>query len=405
MIYVHQVSEVATYLKESLEADEALQDLWVQGEVSNLVRSAGGHVYFTLKDTKAALDCVVWRGSIERGVRAPENGLQITVHARVSFYEPRGRLQFQVDLVERAGLGELALQFELLKKRLAEEGLLDEQRKRPLPVAPRRIGVVTSATGAVIHDIINVVRRRYPLLEILLSPATVQGASAAGSICQAIRALETYGSCDVIILARGGGSLEELWPFNEEPVARAIYACSVPVVSGVGHETDVTIADLVADLRAPTPSAAAELVAPNLIEQREQIAVSARRLQQAITSQILAFRQHIQTREQRLHRLSPEHTLGRWRQQTDDLAGRLLMTIQNRLVVSAERLEGRRMRLMALSPTAILERGYAIVRHGVTGSLVRFTGQVSAGDPIEVRVSDGAFWGKVSSPHNQREGA
>jgi exodeoxyribonuclease VII large subunit len=402
LIQVQQVSEVHRYLKEVLESDEVLQDLWVEGEVSNLTRSVAGHVYFTLKDASSALSCVLWRGNIERGVRVPENGLQVVVHGRLSVYEARGTLQLYVDLVERAGLGELALQFELLKKRLAEEGLLDTARKRLLPAFPQRIGVVASPTGAVIHDIIHVVRRRYPLAEIVLSPAMVQGAEAADSLCQALRALEEHGECEVIIVARGGGSLEELWPFNEERVARAIYACRVPVVSGVGHETDVTIADLVADVRAPTPSGAAELVVPDQAELRAQVRLHQRRLAQETTSLLEAQRDALERANRALRRLSPMAVLARWRQQTDEMSGRLVSRMQHWLAMERARVEGRHRQLGSLSPLSILGRGYALCRHLLTQQVVRRVGQVAPGDALEVRVSDGSFWSKVYTPGTRR---
>ncbi|MCL4534671.1 MAG: exodeoxyribonuclease VII large subunit [Bacteroidetes bacterium] len=402
MIQIQRVSEVTRYLRELLDADEVLQDLWMEGEVSNFSRSSAGHVYFTLKDDASALSCVLFRGYIERGVKVPENGLQVVVHARLSVYEPRGTLQLYVDLVERAGLGELALQFEFLKARLAEDGLLEATRKRPLPAFPKRIGVVTSPTGAVIHDIINIVGRRYPLAEIVLSPAAVQGADAADSICQALRAVEEYGECDVVILARGGGSIEELWPFNEEKVARAIYACRIPVVSGVGHETDVTIADLVADVRAPTPSGAAELVVPDVQELRSQVRAQQLRLWQRTAELLASRRAALEQVQVLLFRLSPVDRLAYCRQQSRELSRRMVMRIQYRLAVQREQVDGRQRQLSSLSPLAILDRGYALCRHLSTREIVHSVAQASPGDSVEVRVSDGSFRSKVCTPERRR---
>ena len=251
------VTEIAQYLKQSLDRDSQLQDLWVSGEVSNLVRSAAGHAYFTLKDAGAQIRCALFRGG--RGAELLTDGGAVNAHGRVSFYENRGQLQLYVDMVQPSGLGALALELERLKTQLDEEGLFDPSRKRPLPLFPKRIGVVTSEQGAVLHDIRNVVERRYPLAELVVCASAVQGDQAVSEVIDALRTLNAEGDIDVIIVARGGGSLEELSAFNSEQVARAIHASHAPVVSAVGHETDVTIADLVADVRAPTPSAAAEL--------------------------------------------------------------------------------------------------------------------------------------------------
>src|SRR4030042_1265687 len=261
---IYSVTEGAAYLKELLETPPHLADLWISGEISNLSRSPAGHVYFSLKDETAQLRCVFFR---RPNMGAPlQQGMQIVAHGRVSLYEVRGDLQFYVDFVQPEGVGVLHAQFERLKAQLEEEGLFDEARKRPLPRFPRRIGVVTSPVGAVFHDICNILGRRWPLAEVVLAPTAVQGAEAGPGVVCALAALNDEESIELIIVARGGGSLEELWAFNEEPVARAIYGSRGPRVSAIGHETDYTIADFVADLRAPTPSAAAEPVAPHRLQ-------------------------------------------------------------------------------------------------------------------------------------------
>ena len=262
---VYTVSSITTYLRELLETDPHLADIWVSGEVSNLTRSTAGHLYFTLKDSDSQLRCVFFRGAtLQRDLASMvESGAQVVAHGRISLYEVRGDLQFYVDFVQPEGVGVLAMEFERLKARLEQEGLFEQSRKRPLPQFPQRIGVVTSPTGAVFHDICSILARRWPLAEIVLAPSAVQGPEAVRGIVAGIAALNDEPDMDVIIVARGGGSLEELWAFNEEAVARAIYASHAPVVSAVGHETDYTIADYVADVRAPTPSTAAELVAPD----------------------------------------------------------------------------------------------------------------------------------------------
>ncbi|MEE8442177.1 MAG: exodeoxyribonuclease VII large subunit, partial [Dehalococcoidia bacterium] len=244
---VYTVTQVTTYLKDSLDRDAFLADLWVSGEISNLSRSSAGNLYFTVKDAESQMRCVMFRSG--RGGDMLTDGAAAIVHGRVSLYPVRGEVQIYVDLVQPEGTGALHLEFERLKARLEEEGLFDPTRKRPLPAFPKKVGVATSPTGAVFHDICNVIERRFPLAEVVLSPTLVQGELAAPNIIAALQALNELGDIDVIIVARGGGSIEELWPFNEENVARAIYGSHVPVISGVGHETDTTISDLVADLR------------------------------------------------------------------------------------------------------------------------------------------------------------
>src|SRR6476469_10132580 len=264
-MYILTVSQLNTYLREALEADEILQDLWVEGEVSNLSRPASGHWYFTLKEGEAQIRAACWKSYVARIPLPPTNGDAVLAHGRVSFYEAGGQLQLYVDMIRPAGVGLLYARFEELKARLDAEGLFDLSRKRELPALPTRIGIVTSPTGAALQDMLKVLRRRYPLAEIVLAACQVQGAGAAETVVEALYALYEQ-NVDVIIVARGGGSVEDLWTFNEEIVARAAFASPVPLISGVGHETDTTIIDYVADLRAPTPSAAAELVAPDIAE-------------------------------------------------------------------------------------------------------------------------------------------
>ena len=265
----YTVNQVATYLRESFESDILLSDLYVSGEISNLRRSASGHAYFTLKDDTALLNCVMFRG--QQGSDVLEDGVSVSTHGRISFYEPRGSTDFIVDLVMAEGAGALSLEFDRLRSQLELEGLFDESRKRSLPPFPKVIGVVTSSSGAVLHDITTVVTRRYPLANILVSPTLVQGDAAPENIVQALNDLNVDGRSDVIVIARGGGSLEELWAFNDEMVARSIYGSKIPVVSAIGHETDFTISDYVADLRAPTPSAAAEMIVPDIIDLKKNV--------------------------------------------------------------------------------------------------------------------------------------
>ncbi len=375
---IHSVAEVTRYLRELLETDSLLADIWVSGEVSNLSESAAGHLYFTLKDEASQLRCVFFRPKLAITV---ENGAAVITHGRISIYEVSGALQLYVDLVQPEGVGILHLEFERLKSKLEEEGLFEPARKRTLPQFPKRIGVVTSPTGAVFHDIANIIGRRYPLVELVLSPTLVQGDGAADGIVQALQDLNDMEDIDLVILARGGGSLEDLWAFNEEKVARAIYASKAPVISGVGHETDFTIADFVADMRAPTPSAAAELAVPDCAELEGHIQSLAKTLLIDIT-----------------------RYLDRYRQRTDELTRAASVYLGNSLAISSERLRGRELELASLSPLATLSRGYALVQQSTTGEVVSHIEQVQRGDAIDIKVSDGQFKGRVTGSKKGLQG-
>ncbi len=389
---VYSVGAITTYIKERLEVDLTLQDLWLEGEISNWRRAASGHVYFTLKDPDASIRCILWRSTVQRLNYLPAgDGEAVLAHGRISVYEPQGQYQFYVDDLEPVGLGALHAQFERLKARLAQEGLFDEARKRPLPPFPRRIGIVTSPVGAALRDVLNVLRRRYPLAEAILAPTQVQGEDAPPQIVGALRALSEVAGVDVIILARGGGSLEDLWAFNDERVARAVATSPVPVVCGVGHETDFTIADFAADLRAPTPSAAAELATPDRNELVRRL--GRLRAQLAVTlGEAIARRRRLLTGEVRaLRRLSPQTWIDRRRQRVDDFSHAAQTAIAHQLMLGRERLNGLSLRLSALNPEATLARGYAVVRRADDGRVVRRVGQVSPGDRLSVQVSDGIF--------------
>ena len=389
---VYTVSEVSSYIKDTLERDALLRDAWVSGEVSNLARPGSGHSYFTLRDAKAAMRCVMFRGS--RGADQLENGAAVIAHGRVSMYEPRGDLQLIVDIVQPEGVGELQLKLEQLHLKLEEEGLFEPSRKRELPAFPQRIAVVTSPTGAVWHDIQTVIRRRYPLVELALVPSPVQGDGAALAIAEAISAANDEPDVDVIIVARGGGSLEDLWAFNEEAVARAIYTSRVPVVSAVGHETDYTIADLVADRRAPTPSAAAEMAVPDRIELMSGIVASARAMNSYIDGQLNAENDALRQIDSRLQRALPD--LDTLRIRVDDLLRSAATHLRHAVGLSTERLDGLRLRLETLSPRDTLRRGYAIVQKGEDGPVVTGSSQVAVGDGLNITLGQGALDADVS---------
>ena len=384
---VYTVSQVTSYLREALESDPLLGDLNVMGEVSNLRVSGAGHSYFTLKDQQNVLNSVMFRG--QPGGDLLANGTSISAHGRITFYEPRGSTDFMVDLVMAEGVGELAMELERLSLRLEAEGLFEVNRKRPLPQFPKVVGLVTSPSGAVFHDIQNVIRRRYPLVELILSPTTVQGTDAAANIVAAIEGLNLEGRAEVIIVARGGGSLEELWPFNEEIVARAVYASRVPVVSGVGHETDNTIIDRVADVRAPTPSAAAELVVPDAAILKAQLEEIAGRSRRSLIYQLEGLRSRVADHVRRLEIGLPD--LGTWRRRVDDLARTGHSLLAGRLSRDRLRVEGLSYRVAALDPVAPLRRGFAVVQKTATQQVVSSTTQVFAGDLLTITVADGSI--------------
>jgi exodeoxyribonuclease VII large subunit len=390
----YSVSEITLHIKDQLEADPALQDIWIEGEMSNWVRSRAGHCYFTLKDARASIRAVMWRTVASKLALAPQDGQSVRAHGYVSLYEPQGQYQFYVDALYATGQGELYLQFEALKARLQAEGLFDAERKRTLPAFPIGIGVVTSPTGAALRDILNVLARRWPLVRVLISPTLVQGEHAPPQIVTALQALYARRDVDLIIVARGGGSIEDLWAFNDERVARTIVDSPVPVISGVGHETDFTIADFVADLRAPTPSAAAEVAVPDGVEVSEQFAALGEALQAATRRRLDEARTALEDRQQALVRLSPQGRVDRGRQGVDDLSRRAERSWEHRQVLLRERVAGLERRLQGLNPYAILDRGYAVVRRR-DGSVIRVTAQAVAGEPIDVRVSDGSFPARI----------
>lgn len=394
------VSEITRRVKDRLEADEGLRDIWIEGEISNWVRSRAGHCYFTLKDARASIRAVMWRSTADRLAFAPQDGQAVRAHGYVSVYEPQGQYQFYVDALQAAGQGALYLEFEALKARLAAEGLFDAERKRPLPWMPVCIGVVTSPTGAALRDILNVLRRRWPLVRVLLAPSLVQGVRAPAEIVAALESLYAYAAAgsepkiDLIIVARGGGSIEDLWAFNDEQVGRAIVASPVPVISGVGHETDFTISDFCADLRAPTPSAAAEVAVPDRVEIEGQLVALRSSLEDSWQRRLGEWRSALDVQKQVLARLSPRGQVDGGRQRVDEWGRRLERAGHNRLALLRERVVGLEHRLEGLNPLAILERGYAVVRRE-DGGLVRSASEVRVGEHVDIRLSDGRLVAQV----------
>ncbi len=425
------VSQLTSLVRGVLE--ENFEHVWVEGEVSNLSTPASGHLYFTLKDSGAALRCVMFRGSVKALRFRPADGMKLIVRGRMTVYDQRGDYQLLVEYLEPQGIGALQLAFQQLKERLAREGLFAEERKRALPLLPRTIGIVTSPTGAAIHDIFNVLERRHAGLHILVSPVKVQGEGAGAEIAAAVTDLSRYPGVDVIIVARGGGSLEDLWAFNEEVVARAIHGSKVPVISAVGHEVDFTIADFVADLRAPTPSAAAELVVTSKSQLLAECASLERRLQQAMLQRLHSARSETQLLQRSLK--GPELVIARLQQRVDDLSQRgeavvawaladsrlKLLHLHTRLQhvsplyrtrAARERLEHLELRcgravlsalyarrsdlgresstLEALSPLSVLARGYAVVEKLPEGRVVKSVRQLLPGDRLQLQLTDGS---------------
>ncbi|MGQ9688438.1 MAG: exodeoxyribonuclease VII large subunit [Desulfobaccales bacterium] len=429
---IYTVSSLTREIRERLESHFPL--VWVSGEVSNLRRPVSGHYYFTLKDAGAQLRAVLFRGNHQNLRYKPEDGRQFLCRGRITVYEARGDYQLIVDYLEPAGLGLLAQAFEALKTRLAAEGLFEPARKRPLPFLPRRLALITSPTGAVVRDFLRLLKHRCPNVEVVIYPVKVQGVEAAGEIVQALREVPAYPGVEVIVLARGGGSLEDLWPFNEEAVARAIYHCPLPVVSAVGHEIDFTIADFVADVRAPTPSAAVELVVPDKRELKQRLARLATSLERSWRRHLEGERRHLaavarrlpdmsrrlmdlrlrlderadtlarryargqgikrqnlELSRSRLALLSPARALGAWRQRLEQAAPRLGLSWRQIQGARRRHLEYCHSHLKKLDPMAILARGYAVATKLPEGIVIRDAATAPPGSRVRVRVAKGAL--------------
>ena len=389
------VSRLTSYIRKLLEENETLQNIWVQGEISNLSKPASGHVYFTLKDQSAALKCVMWKTSAARLNLPLQNGMEVEVHGRIGIYEVSGQYQLYADLIRSVGEGALYQEFLRLKSMLEAEGLFAPERKRPIPVFPHKIGIVTSATGAALRDMLNTLRRRLPLVEVILAPSPVQGIEAPPALVNAIQSLVLQ-SPDVILLARGGGSIEDLWAFNDERVVRAVAMSAVPVICGVGHETDFTLSDFAADMRAPTPTAAAELATQITVL---DLAGRVSSLQSLITNytynKIAELRTSLSTLTAQLRYASPERHIQSGRQRVDELSRRANSSLFHHIRLQSSHVKGMQKRLEALNPAAVLSRGYAVVTRKDDGSVVSRVAQVEQRKHIQVQVSDGQFDAEV----------
>lgn len=382
------VWQITRHIRGLLDEDGVLVNVWVQGEVSNLTKAASGHWYFTIKDAKAQLRCVMFRNAAQTVRLKVKVGDEILAQGRVSVYEARGEYQLYVNHIEAVGgTGDLYRQFEALKAKLESEGLFDPSRKAPIPDFPQQIGIVTSPTAAAYQDILNVLRRRFPLAKLILSPAPVQGSEAAAQIVKALQALNRRTKADVIILARGGGSMEDLWCFNDEGLARAVAASRIPVISGIGHEIDFTIADFAADLRAPAPSAAAELATPNQEDLRMDLDRLTSQLDDLFDGGLANQRQALRQARQALAYASPLKSIQQAKQQLRQGQSRLHRTIRQDMARLDEILTSRIRALEAANPASILARGYAAVRDEA-GNLIRSASQVRRHQRLTVQLHD-----------------
>ena len=383
------VSQITLHIRRQLEDDPTLQDAWVEGEISNLSRPASGHIYFTLKDKNASLRCVMWRMDASRLRTNMQDGMAIEAHGRIAVYEPQGQYQLVVNLIQPKGEGALYQEFLRLKAMLEAEGLFDPERKRPIPELPRVIGIVTSGTGAALRDMLNTLRRRLPLARVILAPSPVQGVEAPPALVNALSSLNKQNP-DVILLARGGGSIEDLWAFNDERVVRAVANSTAPVICGVGHETDFTLCDFAADLRAPTPTAAAELATQRTLDDvQAQLTYSLSRVIDSTSNLIADHRSLLLSLASRLKYVSPERRIQSEYQHLDELSRRTYSALAHRIQLQSKYLDGISKRLLSLNPGAVLSRGYAIVTRRDDGIVVSSVSQAQGG--MKVRVSDGEF--------------
>ncbi len=383
------VSQLTFRIRKLLEDNPELQDVWVTGEISNLSRPASGHIYFTLKDKNASLKCVMWKTDAARTRPVLQEGAAVEVHGRIAVYEPQGQYQLVANLIQAKGEGALFQEFLRLKSMLEAEGLFDPERKREIPVFPQTIGIVTSATGAALRDMLNTIRRRQPLTRVILAPSAVQGVDAPPALVNALASLDQHNP-DVILLARGGGSIEDLWAFNDERVVRAVVASQAPVISGVGHETDFTLCDFAADLRAPTPTAAAELATQTTLDDlRFDLSSYQSRLADLTSSLLADQRALISSLISRLRYVSPERRIQSEIQSLDELSRRTTAALAHRIQLQFARVDGMWKRLQALNPEGILSRGYAIITRKADGVVVSKV--LQAQGELNVRVSDGEF--------------
>jgi len=395
----YTVSQLTREIKVLLET--SLPVLWLEGEISNFKKHSSGHYYFSLKDENAQIACVMWRRRNSQLFFTPQDGMKVLARGQVTVYERRGNYQFDVLTMQPLGIGELQLAYDQLKKKLMEQGLFDEQFKKPIPQFPETVGIVTSATGAAIRDIVNIIQRRFPAVELILRPTLVQGEGAADDIAKAIGEFNAFGEVDVIIIGRGGGSLEDLWAFNEEIVAQAIFQSKIPIISAVGHEIDFCISDFVADLRAPTPSAAAELVVPDRQEIQHRIQYLMIRIYKHVSDRISYYREKLEYIQQAYSFRRPADLIAQYRQHLDELTRSMEIATSHRLQLEREKFNSLTQRLLTLSPQAILKRGYSICFRADTLEIVKAAHTLKPHDQIAVKLHKGQIWGDVVKVENE----
>lgn len=397
------VSQLTGYLRQLIEDDDLMQDLWVEGEISNFSRPSSGHLYFTLKDSQSAIRCVMWRNSAARLTFEPREGLAVEAHGGMGVYETSGQVQLYVDTIRPAGEGLLFQEFLRLKAKLEAEGLFDPSTKQPIPTLPKVIGIVTSPTGAALQDMLNTLRRRFPVVEVVIAPASMQGVAAPGEIVAALELLNRQVKPDVILVGRGGGSIEDLWAFNDQAVARAVAASEAPVISGVGHETDFTLTDFAADLRAPTPTAAAEVATPDRVDLLGAITELSNRHTAYLNSRLSSLRWSLGQAHNTLARISPRYAINTYRQRLDEISLRLERAARVDLERKTLHLAHLEQSLRSLNPRAVLNRGYAIVTRTSDGALVKRFDQVKPQDDIRIQVSQGTMDARILKTHQENK--
>lgn len=399
------VGALTSVIKRTIETSSDLQNVWVRGEISNLTRHSSGHMYFSLKDSEAQIRAVMFRRYATSVSAKVREGVEVTAHGSVSVYEKRGEYQIVVDFMRPAGMGALYEEFEKLKKKLSDEGLFDQSRKKEIPRFPQRIAVVTSPTGAAVRDVINVITRRYPAIELTVVPATVQGADAPASVRAALAKAKKLKGVDTILMVRGGGSIEDLWGFNDEALARDIAACDVPIISGVGHETDFTIADFVSDLRAPTPSAAAEISVPSILELRGWVDDAGDDLLRTMKEMTSLYKSKIETATAVFSRRRILDIMDRKRQLIDDFCYSSSKSIRYRIESRRGALEHMEKRLTSIDPRRVMDRGFAVCTVAGTDSVVSSVNQAKHGMLLDIRMRDGSVPARVDKKVDGRQGS
>ena len=390
---IYTISQLTREIKTILES--SFPPIWIEGEISNFKKHSSGHMYFVLKDENSQLPVVMWRSHNQRLFFIPQDGMKVLAQGNLSVYERRGQYQFEIIQLQPAGIGELQIAFEQLKTKLREEGLFAEDLKKPIPRFPDKIGIVTSPTGAAIRDMVSIFGRRFPGVELILAPVRVQGEGAAEEISRAIKDLNQFGAVDLIIVGRGGGSLEDLWPFNEEVVARAIHDSRIPIISAVGHEVDFSIADFVADLRAPTPSAAAELAVPNRDELIDIVRNNMGKLDRLVRDKISYYRERVGNLENSYALRRPSDVTKQYQQRLDDLTRGLEIQYSYKLNSHKHQIENLQKQVISLSPQSILSRGYSLCFRDQDGKLVKLAEDLKAGDKVRIQFYEGQAKGKI----------